>query len=106
MMYSTNAFQKPCNSVDRPPLRSVRLLDQVRERIRYRHYGIRTEDAYVYWVGWFVRFHGMRHPREMGMAEVTAFLVGDRPAKAGLRASEGAGSCARGVVGGGSDEPA
>lgn len=51
-----------------------RLLDQVRERIRYRHYSLRTERAYVHWVRGFVRFHGLRHPREMGVEEVEAFL--------------------------------
>jgi Phage integrase, N-terminal SAM-like domain len=39
-----------------------RLLDQVREQIRYRHYSIRTEKAYVEWVRRFVLFHGKRHP--------------------------------------------
>jgi integron integrase len=57
------------------PLRSTRLLDQLRERVRYCHYSLRTEEAYVYWVRWFVRFSGMRHPREMGAAEVEAFLT-------------------------------
>lgn len=51
-----------------------RLLDQVRERVRYLHYSLRTEEAYVHWVRAFVRFHGRRHPREMGGAEVEAFL--------------------------------
>lgn len=58
----------------RPPLRSVRLLDQLRERIRYCHYSLRTEHSYVHWVRAFVRHHGLRHPREMGAAEVEAFL--------------------------------
>jgi integron integrase len=49
-------------------------LDQVRERLRYAHYSLSTERSYVYWVRWFVRFHGLRHPREMGAAEVEAFL--------------------------------
>ncbi|RYD62281.1 MAG: integrase, partial [Verrucomicrobiaceae bacterium] len=57
-----------------PPLQSPRLLDQVRERIRLLHYSRRTEEAYVYWVRAFVRFHGIRHPAEMGGAEVEAFL--------------------------------
>jgi integron integrase len=57
-----------------PPLRSRRLLDQVRERIRYMHYSMRTEEAYVYWIRAFIRFHKLRHPREMGSAEVEAFL--------------------------------
>lgn len=58
-----------------PPLQAVRLLDQVRERIRYKHYSYRTEQQYVYWVRAFVRFHGVRHPREMGAAEVERFLT-------------------------------
>ena len=57
-----------------PPMQSTRLLDQVRERIRYLHYSIRTEEAYVYWIRAFVRFHGLRHPVEMGASEVEAFL--------------------------------
>ena len=50
-----------------------RLLDQVRDRVRYLHYSLRTEEAYVYWVRAFVRFHGRRHPREMAGPEVEAF---------------------------------
>jgi len=58
-----------------PALQSSRLLDQVRERIRYLHYSIRTEQAYVHWVRAFVRFHeSKRHPAEMGGIEVEAFL--------------------------------
>ena len=57
-----------------PPLRSARLLDQVRERIRNLHYSIRTEDAYVHWVRAFIFFHGRRHPVELGGPEVEAFL--------------------------------
>lgn len=53
-----------------------RLLDQVREQLRYLHYSIRTEEAYVHWVRAFVRFHRLRHPREMGGPEVEAFLSG------------------------------
>jgi integron integrase len=59
-----------------PALRATRLLDQVRERVRYLHYSLRTEQAYVYWVRAFVRFHACaRHPREMGALEVEAFLT-------------------------------
>ena len=57
-----------------PPLRSAKLLDQVRERIRYLHYSIRTEQVYVHWVRAFVRFHGLRHPAGMAGPEVEAFL--------------------------------
>lgn len=51
-----------------------KLLDQVRERIRTKHYSIRTEAQYVLWVKRFILFHGKRHPREMGAVEVEAFL--------------------------------
>jgi integrase len=57
-----------------PPLKSAKVLDQLRERIRYLHYSIRTEDVYVYWVRTFIRFHGLRHPATLGGAEVEAFL--------------------------------
>ncbi|CAL96340.1 truncated integrase/recombinase [Azoarcus olearius] len=53
---------------------AVRLLDQVRARIRYKHYSLGTEQQYVYWVRTFLRFHGVRHPREMGATEVEQFL--------------------------------
>ena len=54
--------------------RRPRLLEVVRARIRAKHYSPRTEEAYVGWIRRFVRFHGRRHPREMGEGEVTAFL--------------------------------
>jgi integron integrase len=50
-------------------------LEQLRRAIRVRHYSIRTEQAYVTWVRRFILFHGKRHPREMGAAEVGAFLT-------------------------------
>lgn len=56
------------------PTQPPKLLDQVRLAIRYRHYSIKTEKSYVYWIRWFIRYHGLRHPRDMGAAEVTAFL--------------------------------
>ncbi|MBN2680553.1 MAG: integron integrase [Acidithiobacillaceae bacterium] len=56
------------------PIRQPRLLEQVRDALRLRHYSLRTEQAYAYWVKRFVLFHGKRHPREMGAAEVEAFL--------------------------------
>ena len=58
-----------------PVFQSTRLLDQVRERARYLHYSLRTEDAYVYWVRFFVRWHGMKHPRDMAATEVQSFLA-------------------------------
>ncbi len=52
-----------------------RLLEQLRGRIRLKHYSIRTEDAYVDWVRRFILFHGKRHPADMGAREVEAFLT-------------------------------
>ena len=49
----------------------LKLLDQVREAIRMRHYSMRTEEAYV---RRFIFFHGKRHPLEMGADEITRFL--------------------------------
>ena len=56
------------------PNPKAKLLDQVREVLRVKHYSIHTEDAYVGWIKRFIFFHGKRHPREMGAAQVQAFL--------------------------------
>ncbi|HSV46302.1 MAG TPA: integron integrase [Ramlibacter sp.] len=58
-----------------PVLRATRLLDQLRERARYLHYSLRTEQAYLYWVRFFIRWHGLKHPRDMGAPQVEAFLA-------------------------------
>lgn len=60
---------------DAPQSRAPRLLDQVRDEIRFRHYSIRTEQAYLGWVKRFILFHGKQHPRDMGAEEVTRFLT-------------------------------
>lgn len=52
-----------------------RLLDVVRDRIRTRHYSLRTETAYTNWIKRFILFHNKRHPRDMGGVEVEAFLT-------------------------------
>lgn len=57
-----------------PSLKSTKLLDQLRERIRFLDYSHCTEKAYLYWCRSFIRFHGLRHPAEMGKPEVEAFL--------------------------------
>ena len=51
-----------------------RLLVRVRRAIRLRHFSRRTTQAYVGWIRRYVRYHGFRHPSEMGSAEITAFL--------------------------------
>jgi integron integrase len=50
------------------------LLDQLRAAIRVRHFSRRTEEAYVGWAYRYIRFHGTRHPAEMGAREIAAFL--------------------------------
>ncbi|HET7314667.1 integron integrase [Salinisphaera sp.] len=57
------------------PHRSPKLLDQVRDRIRLKHYSIRTETTYLAWIRRFILFHGKRHPKDMGKPEVEAFLT-------------------------------
>jgi integron integrase len=52
-----------------------RLLDQVRNKIRLKHYSLRTEHSYVDWIKRYIFFHNKRHPKEMGAAEVEAFLT-------------------------------
>lgn len=59
------------DSSSRPP----KLLDQLRDRIRLKHYSLRTEQAYVQWVKRYIFFHGKRHPAETGKTEIEAFLT-------------------------------
>jgi integron integrase len=58
-----------------PPPSGPRLLDQLRQHVRLLHYSLRTEDAYVYWVRAFIRFHDLRHPAQLAQPEVEAFLT-------------------------------
>ncbi len=67
-MLRTNTAQVP---VGQKP----KLLDQLRDVIRLKHYSIRTETAYTQWVKRFVLFHNKRHPQEMGRLEVEQFLT-------------------------------
>lgn len=57
--------------MNKPP----KLLDQVRDRLRAKHYSIRTEEAYLYWIRRFIHFHGLRHPQELRVPEIEAFLT-------------------------------
>ena len=58
-----------------PASGSPKLLDQMRDRLRVKHYSLRTETQYIQWVRRFILFHGKRHPKEMGAREVEAFLT-------------------------------
>ena len=51
-----------------------KLLDQVRQKIRFKHYSIRTEQAYVDWIRRYILYHNKRHPQNMGKQEVEQFL--------------------------------
>ena len=62
-VYKATATQKP-----------KRLMEQVRDKFRKLHYSYRTEQAYCDWIKRYIWFHNKRHPREMGAAEVEAFL--------------------------------
>ena len=55
--------------------RPGKLLDQVRQILRVKHYSIRTEEAYVDWIRRFILFHGKRHPRELNTPEIQAYLT-------------------------------
>lgn len=51
-----------------------RLRERLHEAIRRRNYSRRTEQTYWFWIRWFIRRNGVRHPAQMGAAEVEAFL--------------------------------
>ncbi len=48
-----------------PQMRSTRLLDRLRERIRYHHYSLKTEKSYVHWARRFVHLRALRHPKKV-----------------------------------------
>jgi len=55
-------------------MQKPRLLDEVRQTCRVRHYSIRTEKAYIHWIKRYIYFHNKRHPKDMGADEINAFL--------------------------------
>ena len=58
-----------------PQPRPKKLLDQVREVIRVKHYSYRTEETYIQWIRRYILFHNKRHPKDMGVPEIEAFLT-------------------------------
>ena len=54
--------------------RPTKLLDRVRHTLRLKHYATSTEETYVNWIKRYILFHSKRHPREMGVSEIEAFL--------------------------------
>lgn len=69
-----NATSPAAKSDMGPGTQSPRLLDRVRDRIRVLHYSRSTEKTYLHWIVGFIHFHRNRHPKEMGAAEVEAYL--------------------------------
>lgn len=67
-------FQHKNQSRSKFKPQSIKVMDQVREVLRYHHYARRTEEAYVKWILAFIRFNGTRHPNLMGKKEIEAFL--------------------------------
>jgi integron integrase len=67
-------FQGVTTATSTPEARTLKLLDQVREAIRVRHYSLRTEATYVHWIKRFIFFHEKRHPAEMREQEIGQFL--------------------------------
>jgi integron integrase len=67
---STTSSQNPATSAPKKGL-----LEVMQEKIRFLHYSYRTEQSYLEWVRRFMKFHQMRHPREMGAKELEAFLT-------------------------------
>jgi hypothetical protein len=61
------------NPVSVPP--RLRLFDEVRRRLRVKHYSLGTEQAYLYWIRRYIQFNGRRHPRELGGTEVERFYT-------------------------------
>ena len=59
------------STTENPP----KLLEQVRNRLRVKHYSIRTEDTYIHWIKRFIYFYGKRHPKDMGAHDIETFLT-------------------------------
>ncbi len=52
-----------------------KLLDTVREKIRFKHYSISTEKTYVFWIKHYIFFHDKQHPIDLGKKEIEEFLT-------------------------------
>jgi integron integrase len=65
----------PSLSTANRPDKPKKLMDQVRDVLRLKHYSLRTERSYCDWIERFIRFHHLRHPKEMGEVEVSSFLT-------------------------------
>ncbi|MEY4564595.1 MAG: hypothetical protein RLZZ618_3872 [Pseudomonadota bacterium] len=69
-----SSHSNPPPSEAAEPPHPPRLLTQLRTHLRLRNYSLRTEQVYVDWIRRFIKFHGMRHPKDLAAAEVESFL--------------------------------
>lgn len=69
--FRAGTFLARVTGVEKQP---PKLLDQARDRMRARHFSRRTEETYIGWIRRYIGFTGLRHPRELGAAEISAFL--------------------------------
>jgi len=61
--------------MEAPQPKGKKLLEQVSDTIKVKHYSPRTEETYIYWIRQFILFHNKRHPKDMGAPEVQTFLT-------------------------------
>src|SRR5437660_4372769 len=71
MTIEPDSVLTPPDDADKPK----KLLDQTRDVLRLKQYSLRTERSYCDWIERFIRFHRLRHPKDMGAAEITQFLT-------------------------------
>ncbi len=75
-MYKIINFQEyPVNMTINPKPQQKKLLEQVRDAIRTKHYSTRTEQTYIDWIRRYILFHNKRHPKDMGVPEVQSFIT-------------------------------
>jgi hypothetical protein len=70
MMYKNTVPYLAITPAALPVLRATRMLDQIPERNRYKHYSLRTEQIYVQRVRMLVKWQGLQHPRDMRQQEI------------------------------------
>ncbi len=63
------------DNTESPVANKPRLLERVRQSLRVQHYSLRTEESYLYWIRYYIRFHKKRHPETMSQKEIECFLT-------------------------------
>lgn len=85
---------KPKTIIPRQQPPAPKLLDQVRNVIRVKHYSFSTEKTYIDWIKQFIKFHGLKHPKEMGAKEVSTFLTYSAVRRKGSPSTQNQALCA------------